>query len=163
MLVISLLKKLIFTIKKGESRIFEKMNYLELLNKVIKGFYHSETEPNVLGILAWNEPTDKQVMQHFSRTGEQLKIQRRKYNVKEVLFEKSISDTKSGVELKLYISPIEEDFFYVVSDTRLANAGFSPGHISMVKYRLRKIMCSKCGHHEEDVIERIENIRMGIR
>jgi hypothetical protein len=139
------------------------MNYLELLNKVIKGFYPSETEPNVLGILAWNEPTDKQVMQHFSRTGEQLKIQRKKYTVKEVLFEKSISDTISGVELKLYISPIEEDYFYVVSDTRLANAGFSPGHISMVKYRLRKIMCSKCGHHEEDVIERIEDIRMGIR
>jgi hypothetical protein len=139
------------------------MNYLDLLNKVIKGFYPSETEPNVLGILAWNEPTDKQVMQHFSRTGEQLKIQRRKYTVKEVLFEKSISDTKSGVELKLYISPIEEYFFYVVSDTRLANAGFSPGHISMVKYRLRKIMCSKCGHNEEDVIERIEDIRMGIR
>lgn len=139
------------------------MNYLELLNKVIKGFYPSETEPNVLGILAWNEPTYKQVMQHFSRTGEQLKIQRKKYTVKEVLFEKSISNTKSGVELKLYISPIEEDFFYVVSDTRLANAGFSPGHISMVKYRLRKIMCSKCGHHEEDVIQRIEDIRLGIR
>lgn len=139
------------------------MNYLELLNKVIKGFYPSETEPNVLGILAWNEPTYKQVKQHFSRTGEQLKIQRKKYTVKEVLFEKSISNTKSGVELKLYISPIEEDFFYVVSDTRLANAGFSPGHISMVKYRLRKIMCSKCGHHEEDVIQRIEDIRLGIR
>lgn len=75
------------------------MNYLELLNKVIKGFYPSETEPNVLGILAWNEPTYKQVMQHFSRTGEQLKIQRKKYTVKEVLFEKSISNTKSGVEL----------------------------------------------------------------
>ena len=139
------------------------MNYLELLNKVIKAFHPSESKPDVLGVLSWDEPTDKQVLRHFAKTGEQLKTQRRKYTVKEVLFEKSISDTISGVELKLYISPIEEDFFYVVSDTRLANAGFSPGHISMVKYRLRKIMCSTCGHHEEDVIERIENIRMGIR
>ena len=80
-----------------------------------------------------------------------------------MLFEKTKSDTKSGVELKLYISPMEEDFFYVVSDTRLGSKGFSPGHISMVKYKSRKIMCFKCGHHEEDVIERIEDIRMGIR
>ena len=50
------------------------MNYLDLLYKVIKGFYHSETEPDVLGVLAWNEPTDKQVLQHLRKTGEHLKF-----------------------------------------------------------------------------------------
>ena len=85
-----------FHYKKEESPIFERMNYFELLNKVIKAFYHSESKPDVLGVLSWNEPTDKQVLRHFAKTGEQLKIQRSKYTIKEVLFEKTKSDTKSG-------------------------------------------------------------------
>ena len=42
------------------------MNYFELLNKVIKAFYHSESKPDVLGVLSWDEPTDKQVLRHFA-------------------------------------------------------------------------------------------------
>ena len=151
-----------FHYKKRESPIFERMNYLELLNKVIKAFHPSESKPDVLGVLSWDEPTDKQVLRHFAKTGEQLKIQRSKYTIKEVLFEKTKSETISGPILKLYISPMDEDIFYIVNDFSIGS-GFAPGHILMIKYKLRKIMCSKCGNHEEDVIERIENMRMRIR
>ena len=59
-----------FHYKKRESPIFERMNYLELLNKVIKAFYHSESKPDVLGVLSWNEPTDKQVLRRSPLRGE---------------------------------------------------------------------------------------------
>jgi ascorbate-specific PTS system EIIC-type component UlaA len=57
---------------------------------------------------------------------------------------------------------MDEEIFYIVNDISIGS-GFAPGHISMIKYKLRKIICSKCGNHEEDIIERIENMRMRIR
>ena len=45
----------------------------------------------------------------------------------------------------IYISPLEDDFFYVVTDSKFGLAG----QVLRTKYQIKKIIWSKCGHNQE--------------
>ena len=136
------------------------MDYKGLLDRVIDQFYSKNYDPDLKGYIQWREPTQREKDKSFKKTGKEIQYQRRSYDVIEQFYLKPRGEKKSHmVHNYIYISPLEDDFFYTVTDTKFGMAG----QVSRTKYQIKKVICSKCGHHEGEVILKIDDYKIMIR
>ena len=137
------------------------MDYKALLERVINQFYPKKYEPGCKGYIQWKEPTQREKDYSLKKSGKDLKQQRRFYDVIEEFYIKPSGEGKKShmVYNNIYISPLEDDFFYVVTDSKFGLAG----QVLRTKYQIKKIICSKCGHNQEEVIIKIDDYQIMIR
>ena len=137
------------------------MDYKGLLDRVIDQFYSKNYDPDLKGYIQWREPTQREKDKIFKKTGKEIQNHRRSYDVIEQFYLKPIVERKKShvVHNYIYISPLEDDFFYVVTDTKFGMAG----QVSRTKYQIKKVICSNCGHHEDEVINKIDDYQIMIR
>lgn len=143
--------------------------YEELLERVINQFYGMNYRPNEKGLISWNEPKEKEKKEYLENTGKELKVKvKSRYIVKKVF----PIQNKSNRELNniknlgtasswtnIYITELEDDFFYVVDDVKFGMAGGK----SRTKYKIEEIKCSKCGNIDGNIIKKIDDYQIFIR
>ena len=137
------------------------MDYKGLLDRVIDQYYSKNYEPDLKGYIKWREPTQREKDKSLKKTGKEIQYQRRFYDVIEEFYlnPKGKGTNSHTVYNYIYISPLEDDFFYVVTDSKFGMAG----QVSRTKYQIKKVICSKCGHHEDELIHKIDDYQIMIR
>lgn len=144
-------------------------NYEELLERVISQFYSINYDPDEKGLIEWNLPSEKEKRDYLKNTGKELKFrEKNRYKVKEV-FNKDNKSTKKLPNTKnigtasswtnIYITELEDEFFYVVDDVKFGMAGGK----SRTKYKIEEIKCSKCGNIDGNIIKKIDDYQISIR
>ena len=113
-------------------KLFSQLNLRELLNKIIE-LHFDNHKFNLKGNLEWIPSTQKQKQRHFKKFGKELKVNRSKYRIKDIYWEKEVERVNEPEEIKysygfshnhIIISNIEEDgVFYVMNDHKEGRMG----------------------------------------
>lgn len=106
------------------------ISYHNLLDTIIK-LHFPNHKFSLKGSLEWRPISEKQKDLYFKKFGKELKIQRKRYNIKEVYWEDKIQDDNVGTRgpfgtshHHIVISNIEEDgIFYVMNDYKVGRMG----------------------------------------
>tara|TARA_B100001741_G_C16515296_1_gene581909 strand:- start:1066 stop:1506 length:441 start_codon:yes stop_codon:yes gene_type:complete len=112
--------------------LISQVNLKELLDKII-GLHFDNHNFSLKGSLVWIPNTKKQKERHFKKFGKELKVNRSKYRIKDIYWEKEVERVKEpeGREYSysfshnhLIISNIEEDgVFYIMNDHKVGRMG----------------------------------------
>ena len=73
--------------------MFSQLNLKELLNKIIKLHFENH-KLSLKGNLEWIPNTQKQKERHFKKFGKELKVNRSKYRIKDIYWEKEVERVK---------------------------------------------------------------------
>jgi len=112
--------------------LISQVNLKELLDKII-GLHFDNHKFSLKGSLEWIPNTQKQKERHFKKFGKKLKVNRSKYIIKDIYWEKEVERVKgpegrgysySFSHHHLIISNIEKDgVFYVMKDHKEGRMG----------------------------------------